>query len=130
MKEDVFYLQIFKYIIMEDKFKNRTAGVWAAGYGDSSNSFGIFTKEMLDDSTMESPICLISPFDAVSVEDKANAAFIVTACNNYELVVKALENIIECQYSPVKTLANLNGAVHDAKNLLHSINANTNNEEA
>lgn len=59
-------------------------GPWAAGYGTATHgswgpAFGVFTKKMLDEGLLESPICLISPIDQMNETDKANARLIAAA---------------------------------------------------
>ncbi|HEY9341920.1 MAG TPA: hypothetical protein VIQ23_10080 [Hanamia sp.] len=57
---------------------------------------------------------------------EANAFFIVTACNNFDVLIETLGDIIDCQYNPTKTLAGLNGAISAAQKLLNQIKEQSN----
>lgn len=74
----------------------RTGGVWVVGYSSpedkNKSCLAIWEKTVLD-SGFGSPICKISPEETMDDRDKANAAFIVTACNAHDSLVEALREI-------------------------------------
>lgn len=97
-----------------------TQGEWDFGYGDSSGALGIYTKKMLDEGTMEHPICLISPIDKMNDTDKANAQRIVTAVNNHDALVSALQKMVEW-HEKVATWDKGDNGYYAAKQLLNNI---------
>lgn len=38
-----------------------------------------------------------------------------------KILIEALNNIIDCQFNPNKTLANLNGSIYEAKKLMEDV---------
>lgn len=70
-----------------------TPGEWAVGKGH--NHYGVFTKNMLDNGLKESPICVISNIFNLTERDRANAARIVTACNNFDEMKKVLQSFVD-----------------------------------
>ncbi len=75
--------------------EQRTQGEWDSAYGDESNSYGIFTKNMIDNRLRENPICLVSPIALLDDTDKANAHYIVLSTNNLASLAEALDLAIK-----------------------------------
>jgi hypothetical protein len=64
------------------------------------------------------PVCMVTASGFVTARDKADAAFIVKACNSYEALVKALEKaqrIIERDFPNGQLAIDIRAALAGAK---------------